>query len=409
MGVNDGTVIGATLVLDNGSPADRFNLVLVAEGYRQGELKKFADDVDFFVGGMFDQAPYDEFPCAINVYRVDVASTESGANDPASCGGTGATPKTYFDATFCTGGVRRALTANTGLAINVVSGLVPQFHSVQILVNSPIYGGTGGQVGVSSTSTKKDDGTPVDWREILIHEMGHSIYGLADEYEYYQGCTSGEGGHDVWSGGEPSKPNITASKTAQGKWADLITASALPTTKNANCSQCDPQGNPGSGDFSPVGTYEGAGYYHCGLYRPQFFCKMRKLDFPFCAVCQRVIREYLLPFDPSFCAKRKPRDLGKWAAIATVLFGVIQDGGGVVFVGGKPIPIDPWGPLRQSLWGVLSNPYESPAAMRDVLVGIAMSELSSLVSSAADRKALQAVVRKVMDKAVGALPEGTIR
>jgi hypothetical protein len=47
-----------------------------------------------------------------------------------------------------------------------------------------------------------------------------------------------------------------------------------------------------------VGTFEGAGTFHCGMYRPQFVCKMRKLSDPFCAVCQRVIRETLAPYEP---------------------------------------------------------------------------------------------------------------
>lgn len=31
--------------------------------------------------------------------------------------------------------------------------------------------------------------------------------------------------------------------------------------------------------------------------------------------------------------------------VGTILFGVGEDGGGIMIVGGKPIPIDPWGPL----------------------------------------------------------------
>ncbi len=407
MGKNDGTVIGATTVINNGDPAERFNLVLVAEGYRQSELSQFADDAAFFVHGLFGMAPYDELQCAINIYRVDVASTDSGADDPVQCGGTGATPKTYFDATFCSGGVRRALTVDSVLALDVVTTQVPQFHPVQVIVNSPIYGGTGGSVGVSSTSKKKDDGTPVDWREILYHEMGHSIYGLADEYEYYQGCDVNEPGQNVWPGGEPSQTNITASPTAQGKWADLINTSTLPTTSNANCAQCDPQPDPG-GPFL-VGTFEGAGYYHCGLYRPKWVCKMRKLNFPFCDVCARVIREFLAAYDPTYCATRDRIDASRWMAVATILFGVIQDGGGVILVGGKPIPVDPWQSVRQSLWGILSNPYEAPPAMRDALVGTALGQIASLLSSSAARAQLQSAANKIAADAAAKLPSGTVR
>lgn len=406
MGINDGTVLGVTKIVDRGDPADRFNLVILAEGYRQAELGLFAGEASKFVRALFSTSPFDQHSCAINVYRVDVASTDSGADDPAACGGTGATPATYFDARFCSGGVPRALVCNTALALSVAGAQVPEYHSVQVLVNSSKYGGTGGTVGVSSTATQNSSGAAVDWPQILIHEMGHSIFGLADEYEYYQGCTVSEPAQNKWTFGEPPKPNITASKTASGKWADLINTATLPTTTNPNCGQCDPQASPGS---NLVGTFEGAGYYHCGLYRPQFDCKMRKLSAPFCAVCSRIISDFLTPFDPALCLTRDMLDSSRWAAVATILFGVIQDGGGVVIVGGKPIPIDPWGPLRQSLWGVLGNPHDAPPAMRDAAVGIALAQLASLLSSDDSRARVGREVNAALDRAMAQLPVGTIR
>ena len=39
--------------------------------------------------------------------------------------------------------------------------------------------------------------------EIAIHEMGHSAFGLADEYAYDSG--------NVYAGSEPGQPDITAS------------------------------------------------------------------------------------------------------------------------------------------------------------------------------------------------------
>lgn len=406
MGVGDGTVIGATKILDNGDPGERFNLVLVAEGYKQSELNVFHSDCQFFMDGLFGTVPYNKHRCAINVWRVDVASKDSGADDPAACGGTGATPKTYFDATFCTGGVPRALTCNTSLVLTTVSSLVPEFHSAQVIVNSPKYGGTGGTVGVSSTATKKADGTAVDWREILIHEMGHSIYGLADEYAYYQGCEFSENNH--YTGGEPDQPNITASPVAAGKWNDLINTSPLPTTHNPDCAHCPPEINPPPAE-GLVGTYEGAGYYHCGMYRPSYNCKMRKLDEPFCAVCRREIHEYLLTYDPDFCAASLvPPDTSKWVAVATILWGVIQDGGGVVFVGGRPIPIDPWGPLRNSIWEAMAHPQDAHPAVRDTIVGLALAEIASLVSSQEHRERIGSAAQNLVQAAAGKLPAKTI-
>lgn len=297
MGVRDGVVKGTTRIHDNGSTAERFNLVLVGEGYTEPELDVFAKDCDDFMKALFATQPFDEFREAFNIFRVDVASRESGARDPVECNGTGADPRTYFDATLCTGGVRRALTVNENLVLDVVERQVPAFHSAQVIVNTSIYGGTGGAIGVSSHATRKDDGTPVVWEETPLHEMGHSIFKLADEYEYRQGCDTGERTQDRAIGGEPSEENITRSPSAARKWHDLVTATKLPTTSNPDCSTCDPQPSPVGSEV--VGTFEGAGTYHCGMYRPQYMCKMRKLGQPFCAVCQRVIRETLAPYRPA--------------------------------------------------------------------------------------------------------------
>jgi hypothetical protein len=98
--------------------------------------------------------------------------------------------------------------------------------------------------------------------EIALHEMGHTAFGFADEYEYYAGCgVDPPGTHDRYAGAEPGQPNITtnANRTTN-KWASLVAAGTpMPTTKNANCALCDPQGNPFSA--TTVGTYEGAGYF----------------------------------------------------------------------------------------------------------------------------------------------------
>ncbi|MFN7923126.1 MAG: M64 family metallopeptidase [Bryobacteraceae bacterium] len=411
MSAQDGKVIGAVKILDNGDPAKRFNLVLVAEGFKQSELGDFAGYAQDFVDGLFAIAPFDQHSCAINVWRLDVASTDSGADDPAGCGGTGATPHTYFDATFCGGGVPRALVCDTTLVQNTVQAWVPQYHSAQVIVNTKKYGGTGGAVGVASVATKNSKGENVDWREILIHEMGHSIFGLADEYPYLQGCDSGEIDRNHYSGPEPGKPNITTHGDASGKWSDLVNTST-PTWTNPNCSKCPPDpgapGGPSNNDVV-IGTLEGAGTYHCGLYRPQANCKMRKLGQPFCAVCEREIDEYLKPYDAEQCLKLKRIDLSKWAAVATILFGVIQDGGGVIIVGGVPIPIDPWGPLRQSIWGAMANPHEASPAMRDLVTGIALQQLSTIVASPGAAARIGAAANALVNEAAARLPVATIR
>jgi len=288
MGSN-GEVLGLTKIVDAGAPAQRWNVVIVSEGYRSDEMAQFALDAQQFANTLLTTAPYDRLRAGINVYRVDVTSTESGARDPTGCGGTGAKPKTYFEASFCTSGIRRLLVGNSGRVIKVVSKLLPQWHVALLQVNSPIHGGSGGAV---PTFSKAPNAV-----EIALHEMGHSAFGLADEYEYYAGCAS-DHGHDSHSGSEPSQPNITTNKNrATTKWRSLIQASTpVPTTQNANCANCDPQPTPVPA--GTIGLFEGGDYYRCLCYRTECDCRMRNLNPPFCGVCQQVIEKKLAPFMP---------------------------------------------------------------------------------------------------------------
>jgi hypothetical protein len=235
MTTTDGAVIDTTAVVNNGPPSNRWNLIILGDGYRMAELGTYSTAVQNFVNTLQNTRPFNQLWNAINVFRIDVTSTDSGAADPTSCGGTGATPRTYFDASFCNNGIRRLLVINDSAAINVANQQVPGWDMIIAIVNSPIYGGSGGSVAVFSTAPNAS--------EIGLHEMGHTAFGFADEYEYYGGCGSGETGHDVYTGAEPTQPNVTVNTSrTTNKWHDLILASTpLPTTSNSNCQQCDPQ------------------------------------------------------------------------------------------------------------------------------------------------------------------------
>jgi hypothetical protein len=283
----DGAVVGVTKIMDHGPDNARWNLVIMGDGYQAAQLAKYQNDVQGFVKTLFATPPFDSLQAAINVHRVDVSSTDSGADDPAACGGAGTTARTYFDASFCNGGIRRLLEVNNSTALAVAANQVPPFHMAMVIVNSTVYGGSGGSVATFSLAASAN--------EIGLHEMGHTAFGFADEYEYWAGCGV-DTDRNRHPASEPVAPNVTINADrATIKWQDLIVATtAMPTTANTNCAVCDPQFNPVSA--STVGAFEGAHYYHCGAYRPQYTCRMRALNNPYCAVCARVIRQMLTPF-----------------------------------------------------------------------------------------------------------------
>ncbi len=286
MGVADGSVLGLTKIFDSGLPSARWNLVIVSEGYTAGQMAQFAIDAQAVTDRLFLEAPFDqpELGCAINVYRLDVTSTDAGADKPncSDGGGSGTTVNTYFDATFCfDGDTQRLLAGDGALAQSTVEAWLPEWHQILVLVNDSERGGAGGSVGWFSNGGS-------DWKEVAIHEMGHSAFGLADEYDY--------GGPDDWPGGEPSEPNVTAvSNPATVKWSSLVTAGpANPTRANPNCTTTDPGPSPVAANI--VGTFEGAKYSHCGAYRPVWNCMMRDTGAAFCPVCTQTILNVMAPF-----------------------------------------------------------------------------------------------------------------
>ncbi|MCZ2404774.1 hypothetical protein IV498_16730 [Paenarthrobacter sp. Z7-10] len=287
MTTSDGTILGTTQIYGSAPRSRAFNVVMLGDGFttaQQGELDAACAD---FLAAFLATKPYDRLAPAINVFRVNVSSTDSGAADPVATGGSGAAPRTYFDSSFGNNGIRRLLECNSTTALTAAAAQVPEFSVVLVVVNATVYGGSGGSVGTYSLATGAT--------EIALHEMGHTAYGLADEYAYYAG--GAETGHDHHPRGEPSEPNVTTnSERAALKWGWAVAAATvLPTMSNPDCSTDDGRASPTPD--GTVGLFEGAHYFHCGAYRPEYNCRMRQLGVPFCRVCQQVIWNRIGPLD----------------------------------------------------------------------------------------------------------------
>ena len=291
MGITDGTIGGVSKILDNGPDNSRLNIVLVAEGFQASEAADFNDACDEFVATLQAEPWYPSVGSALNVHRLNVSSTNSGADDPATCGdgntGSGTLVDTYFDATYCNSNIRRCLLGDNALVRDTLDDTVPEWQAAAVLVNSTERGGcASGNVFWTALST--------DWKEVVLHELGHSAFGLADEYETWQGCDSGETDRDNAPPGEPAEPNVTTETDRNLlKWRHLVKPEIpVPTMENPDCAECDRRRNVLSDDLE-IGLFEGAKYYHCGRYRPAYRCKMRSSSQPFCRVCLEAIAETL--------------------------------------------------------------------------------------------------------------------
>jgi hypothetical protein len=349
MTTSDGTVQGTTQIFGNQPRARGFNVVLLAEGFTAAQQAAFNTACTDFVTAFTGTPPFDELRSVINIFRVNVTSTDSGADDPTATGGTGATPRTYFDATFGGNGIRRLLLVNNTTALQVAAAQVPEFTAVLVVVNSTVYGGAGGAVGTYSLAGGAT--------EIAIHEMGHSAFGLADEYAYYAG--GAETGRDFHPATEPTEPNVTINtdrNTLKWRWAVAATT-ALPTMSNPDCSRVDERASTVAA--GTVGAFEGAHYYHCRAFRPEHDCKMRNLGVPFCRICRAVIWNRLVPLATLTAKDRTPievvarypehldvfavgsdgRTMSNWWDRSTGWAGWFHLSGGIASPGGKGSPV----------------------------------------------------------------------
>jgi hypothetical protein len=316
MSTTDGAVIGKTQIFGSAPQNRGFNVVLLAEGFTAAQQSNFDAACTAFKDQFIATAPFDELQPVINIFRVNVRSTDSGADDPAATGGTGASVRTYFDVTFGAGGIRRLLVCNNSTALLTAAAQVPAFTVVLVVVNSTVYGGSGGSVGTFSLAGGAN--------EIAIHEMGHTAFGLADEYAYWAG--GNETGRDRHPAGEPSEPNVTLNTnrtTLKWGWA-VAAATALPTMSNPNCSQVDSRASTVAA--GTVGLFEGAHYFHCGAYRSEFDCKMRNLGVPFCRVCRQVIWNRLGPLATLPARTKTPLQVIARYPEHLDVFGVAADG-----------------------------------------------------------------------------------
>ncbi len=242
-------------IQDTGPDDKRIVWVIMGDGYTAGEMNKFKSDVETMIDTFFAEAPWKNRRGAFNIYRVDVVSNESGADHPEQ------DPPVFVDTAlgsyYGCYNIDRLICIDDGTALSI-AGAVAAYDTVLVLVNDPIYGGSGGAISVASTHYFSS--------EVVLHEFGHSFGLLADEYEDpYPGYPDGD-----WEPNVSYAYNFDRSQIKWGTWISPLTP--LPTPE-------------GAGYANDAGMFEGARYKTTGIYRPKEDCKMRTVGSLFCDIC----------------------------------------------------------------------------------------------------------------------------
>lgn len=236
-------------IVNHGPTSNRYDMVVLGDGYTAAQQAQFNTDAQQLVTALAARQPYATFWNYINVHTVFRASAQSGANHPDA--NPPIVANNAYGASYNTGGTARCLYISNTPRASADAALAPANEGrIMVLVNDSRYGGCASQFAVSYNGPSMT--------EVEIHEIGHSLGMLADEYDYP---------NQTYTGGEPGQANITTSPTGQ-KWLHWI----------------------GTGG---IAAFQGAGYYLYGLWRPRIDCLMRNLGQQLCAVCGEQIVKVL--------------------------------------------------------------------------------------------------------------------
>jgi len=301
-------------VFENGPASQKVDLLIVGEGYTEGELPKFHRDVARLTDKLFATEPFRSRKSDFNVRAIDLPAAVSGVNRPH----VGKFRRTAVSASYYIFESERYMLTEDNRALRDVLSQAP-YEFIEILANEKQYGG-GGIYNFQATASV--DTAFAEY--VFVHEFGHHFAGLADEY-YMSPQVTTEFPADQ---PEPWEPNVTALRDpAAVKWKDLVAADTpVPTPwdkdawevnarafldrrlalikRGAPESEFDALFREQQGIDTPmlsgmkysgkVGAFEGASYQGKGLYRPQTDCIMYTRDeVGFCRVCRRAIERVI--------------------------------------------------------------------------------------------------------------------
>ncbi|MBO4662906.1 MAG: peptidase M64 [Bacteroidaceae bacterium] len=263
---------------------DCVDLAIVADGYTEAQMGKFYYDCQRAVDALFAREPFKSLKNKFNVVAVAAPSHDAGPSVPHKGVWRRGTSGAHYDTFYSN---RYLMSQNMHQIYDLLAGI--PFEHIMVLVNSNTYGGGG--IYNQVTFSTSDHPT---FKEVFVHEFGHSYAGLADEYAY-------DDMDEQWypADTEPWEPNITTLKDFNSKWADMMSKKTpiptpldpkVPNFKTINKKDAKEMAKLNAAT-QVVGVFEGAGYQSKGSYRPAQECRMKINEVEdFCPVCTRAIR-----------------------------------------------------------------------------------------------------------------------
>ena len=296
----------------NGNPHKKVDLAILAEGYGEDEIPLFHKDMKRLVAALFETEPFKSHKNDFNVWYVDVASVDSGIDEPRK----NQWKQTALSCSYNSFDSPRYALTFDNRAVRDVASLVP-YDRIYILMNSDRYGG-GGIFNLYAVSYAREKQAKKDWipKYVFIHEFGHAFAGLGDEYYSSSVAYNEFYPLDV----DPWEPNVAILHNGHVKWENLMEKDTpIPTPWHKeeydSLNQELLKLNRNDADFkskyqeikdhlnelmknqpykNKIGAFEGSGYSSKGLYRPYLNCIMYSKTLEgFCPVCSGAIEKMI--------------------------------------------------------------------------------------------------------------------
>jgi hypothetical protein len=294
----------------SGPPERKLDLLILGDGYTKGECAAFEAQARRFTEALFAVEPFRARRADLNVWALCPPARESGVSRPS----TGIHRNSPVGATFDAFGSERYVLAFDNRRFREVASQAP-YDFVAILVNAETYGG-GGIQGLYATVAAGSIWAPY----IFVHELGHHIAGLADEYftsdvAYLPGERIEPWERNVTTLPDPSRPKWGATPgtpvpTPWDKPGYEMRAREFQEKRKAIRKRNGPESEmdalflaqkkeesarlstePHAGQ---VGAFEGANYEAKGSFRSQVDCVMfSRNDVPFCSACRSALGEVI--------------------------------------------------------------------------------------------------------------------
>ncbi len=300
--------------MKNGDPSRKVDVVVLSDGYTKEEMEKFRKDTERLVNRLFEDEPFKSRKSDFNFWTVELASGESGIDNPNA----GVYRDNALSCSFNAFESDRYMLTWDNKTVRRAASLAP-YDEIIILANDKKYGG-GGIYNLYATCASDNPWSAY----VFTHEFGHSFAGLGDEYYTSDVAYSEFYPLDV----EPWEANLTVCTDKKKlKWLDMVEADVpVPTpwdkevfdrhqeeygkTRGAmqknKASQASIDSLTKANDkwladhlkngpnAGKVGAFEGAGYASKGVYRPYIDCRMFSRSMtPFDPLCRRAIERVI--------------------------------------------------------------------------------------------------------------------